>query len=248
MSKYAPAPPLPRAPTVIRDVGADVWGAEAVTAVSWEGGGVAGVEETVEVAEDVKTPGFVERLRAIFAGKKGNSAEKVVVDVEEVPGKPLLVRGKELVCRLPDPTLAFVAVVFVVCIVAVWKPAALKTWAARILVPACLVPTVAASALWRRTRVISNVPEVPWFPVPDAGRVVSKGESLRAREAAVILAEDEIRKGQMRLEVLRKEIEGRLPPQVSIANLLDKENVASRAQTAPPAPALASSPSLTRVQ
>lgn len=60
-------------------------------------------------------------------------------------------------------------------------------------------------------------------PIPNAGKVVSMGESLRARETALLEAEDNLRKGQMKLEVLRKEIEGKLPPQVSIANLLESE-------------------------
>lgn len=178
-------------------------------------------------------------LPAAKKKKKKPEAEDAVKRPPRTPArekKPPLVAAKELVCKMPDPTLVFVLEAALMLVLHLVRPACLRTWPARILAPLLLVPTVAATALWRPTRVISlkDVPEYTSAakPIPNAGAVVSRGESLRARQAAVGRAEEELRMGQMRLEVLRKEIEGRLPPQVSIANLLDTENDAARANDA----------------
>lgn len=193
-----------------------------------------------------KKPSFVAniiaKIKGLIAKKKPAEAAEDVTKrppVEDATAKkPALVKVKEAVCKMPDPTLVFVLEASAMLVLHIVRPALLRTWPARIIAPLLLVPTVAATALWRRTRVISLKP-VPEYtsaakPIPNAGKVVSMGESLRAREAALIKAEDDLRKGQMRLEVLRKEIEGRLPPQVSIANLLDRENEAARANVASP--------------
>lgn len=62
-------------------------------------------------------------------------------------------------------------------------------------------------------------------PIPNAGKVVAKGESLRAREERLVRREEELRKGLLRLEMLRKELEARLPPQLSVASLIQKDSL-----------------------
>lgn len=161
----------------------------------------------------------------MFKKKKSAAIESPVAQTQP-PTKPAIVKAKEAICKLPDPTLVFVLEASVILLIHALKPHILRTWPARLITPLILVPTVIATALWRRTTVIA-VPGRQILsvvkPIPNAGKVVSMGESLRARETALLEAEDNLRKGQMKLEVLRKEIEGKLPPQVSIANLLESE-------------------------
>lgn len=133
---------------------------------------------------------------------------------------------RDIIRRMPDPTLLFLLEAAILLLLHTTQPHLLRTWAARLIAPAALVPTVAAAALWRPTRIVP-VPGRPVAPlgkpVPNAAKVVAVGETLRARERALLVAEDELRTGQLKLEVLRKEIERRLPPTVSIANLLESE-------------------------
>lgn len=97
--------------------------------------------------------------------------------------------------------------------------------------PVVLVPTVTMTVLWRRTRVIF-VRQSDEFvsvvkPIPNAKKIVAKGESLREREEGLVQREEELRKGLFKLEVLRREIEARLPPQASVAHLVQKEGLGS---------------------
>lgn len=139
---------------------------------------------------------------------------------------PLLQRVKAMVCRLPDPTLIFLVEAGTMLALHAVRPDLLRTWVARLIVPTLLLPTVAAAALWRPTHVVALPGRAvlnPIKPVPDAPRLVSKGEALRKREAAVIQDEETLRVGQLKLEMLRQEIQRKLPPAVSISNMLANE-------------------------
>lgn len=65
----------------------------------------------------------------------------------------------------------------------------------------------------------------PVKPVPNAPKIVARGEALRKRELAVVKAEEELRAGQRKLEELRHDVERKLPPAVTIANMLASESV-----------------------
>ena len=73
-----------------------------------------------------------------------------------------------------------------------------------------------------------------------AARVIAAGQALCARERALIAAEEELREGQLKLAVVRKEIERGLPPTVSIANLLESER--TNAMPAPLTPGTPAAP------
>lgn len=95
--------------------------------------------------------------------------------------------------------------------------------------PILLIPTVAATALWRRTTVTAKPGRTILSiakPIPNAEKVVIIGVKLRARENAVIAAEDKLRDGRVKLELMRKVIEARLPPQDSITSLLESDKKA----------------------
>lgn len=140
---------------------------------------------------------------------------------------PLLQRARTLVCKLPDPTLLFLLQTSLLLLLHQVKPAVLRCWPARIATPLLLLPTVCACVLWRRTIVMPRAVARPIAtrvaPVPRAARVVRRGEVLRTREAALRRAEEDLRLGQLKLEVLRRQIEQNLPPAVTIANMLASE-------------------------
>lgn len=151
---------------------------------------------------------------------------------EQKPKPPLLQTLSKTLNTLPDPTLLFVLLSSLILLTHLTHPTLLRTWPLRVLTPLSLIPTVLAARLWRRTTLVS-LTSTPGYtsaakPVPNAALVVTQGEALRLRAGAAAMAERELRTGQMRLEVLRKEIEGRLPPTVSIAHLLQAEAAAGR--------------------
>ncbi|CAN8071494.1 unnamed protein product [Agarophyton chilense] len=173
--------------------------------------------------------GVFAKVVAMFKPNKNQLSE---TSEPASPSKPPLQKVKDIICKLPDPTLIFVLQASIILLLHTFVPHVLRSWPARIVIPLFLVPTVAATAFWRRTIVIVKPGKSVLSivkPVPNAGRVVSKGGTLRAREAAVIAAEEKVKEGQVRLEVLRKEIEARLPPQDSITSLLESDKRAQEA-------------------
>lgn len=164
---------------------------------------------------------IIEKVKAMLKPKEKTPEELEREARIKAETKPALVKAKEAICKMPDPTLLFTLLLIAILLVHNVRPAALKTWTARILVPLTLVPTVAASALWRRTRVISLKPDEKILsaaaPFPNAGLLVTKGEKLRERESAVEKAEADLLAAQRKLEVQRKEVESRLPPHVDVA-------------------------------
>ncbi|PXF44145.1 hypothetical protein BWQ96_06118 [Gracilariopsis chorda] len=185
-----------------------------------------------EGANADESKGILANILALLKRKKSGSEERdeLLQNVQNAsPSKPPIQKVKEMVCNLPDPTLVFVLEASVILLIHAFAPHVLRSWPARIVVPLLLVPTVAATALWRRTVVIARPGTTILSlvkPIPNAGMVVNMGETLRAREVAVLAAEERVREGQMRLEMLRKEIEARLPPQESIASLLESDKKA----------------------
>jgi hypothetical protein len=164
--------------------------------------------------------GLLEKLRDMLKPKP-KTADELEAEVRvRAEAKPALVKAKEAICTFPNPTLLFMLLITAILLVFNTRPDLLKTWTARILVPVSLAPTVAATALWRRTRVISLKPDEKFLsaaaPFPNAGLLVTKGEKIRQREAVLAKAENELRMGQMKLEVMRKEVESRLPPDVTV--------------------------------
>lgn len=90
---------------------------------------------------------------------------------------------------------------------------------------------IAMVALWRRTVVVDMV-QTPgyisrWRAIPNAHGMVTRGEALRKRERQVRAREDEVKKGAFRLEMLRREIKARLPPQIRIQQMLEMEQRAA---------------------
>ena len=172
------------------------------------------------------TTSFIAKIKALFVKKKPQSPQQ-----PQQPPKPTkspITKAKELVCKLPDPTLIFVFQVSTILIIHTFKPAILRTWPARIIIPLLLIPNVIATALWRRTIVLPATPGKPIAsivkPIPDAAKVVTQGRLLRTRELALEKAEHQLSRDQAHLDQLRKTINGRLPPQLSIASLLNLED------------------------
>ena len=193
--------------------------------------------------QPVQKPSFVTKIMGLFRRPRSKPAQPLTVtptnapqvtpaaSTKDKPSPSALVRAKTIIRQLPDPTLAFVFEACVMLLLHSFCPHILKTWAARLLAPAVLVPTVAASALWRRTSVVALPGHTVLNavkPIPNATKIVAQGEQLRARETALIRAEDDLRNDQLRLEMLRSEIEVRLPPQISIASMVEQERERNR--------------------
>lgn len=118
--------------------------------------------------------------------------------------------------KLPDPTHFFLFQVAVILALHSYKPEFLSTWIARLTLAPALVISVLTAAIWRRptastTSGNSGKGGLPLGVVPDAHALVKRGKFLRKRDAEVARSEADVRKGQLRLEMLRKEIESRLP-------------------------------------
>jgi hypothetical protein len=165
--------------------------------------------------------GAIVKLKALFKTKEKSTEEREHEVRAAAEATPALVKAKEAVCKLPDPTLLFMALLSAILLVHGARPDALRTWAARVLVPLALAPTVVASALWRRTRVIWLKREDGSLlsaaaPFPNAPLLVSKGQKLREREAALAKSEAELAAGQRRLEAQREDVRARLPPYLDI--------------------------------
>lgn len=133
------------------------------------------------------------------------------------------------------------------------RPDALRTWLARLMLPPALTVCVAAAAIWRPTTArfkrddnTARDDGPPPGVLPDAHALVRYGAALRVRDAAVTAAEEELRRGQIRLEVLRKEIESRLPSHNALAPPPTMEApVTTDRPTTPLAPRSASNPFMT---
>lgn len=156
------------------------------------------------------------------------ASKKATQEQETKASKPsALQKAKTIVRKLPDPTQLFLLEVIIILVVNHVKSYWLQTWTARILVPLVLLPTVVAAALWAPTHIYAQPNRTihsPMKPIPDAASIVAKGEALRKREAAVCAAEEALRSGQLKLEVLRRDVEQKLPPAVTIANMLASES------------------------
>lgn len=135
-----------------------------------------------------------------------------------------MTRVKSVVYKMPDPSLAFMAETFVILLLRYVYPRAVCCILARIIIPVLLFVTIGVTVVWRRTGVICADGARRFKPVPDAAMIVSKGEAMRKREFAIVNAEARLNSQQIRLENLRKEIQLRLPPQASIADMLQREN------------------------
>lgn len=178
------------------------------------------VKEQQHASNEPDSTSVLQKVMALFQPRKKSFTELEAEARAKAETKPALVKAQDAVCKLPDPTLLFLVLLIIILSIHVVRPVLLKTWLARILVPLSIVPTVVASTLWRRTRAISLKPDEKILsaaaPFPNAGLLVIKGEKLRQREAALAKAENELRQGQMTLEVMRKEVESRLPPHVDV--------------------------------
>lgn len=163
------------------------------------------------------------------------SASSEVVVVGKVGGegvkKSAMDKVRGVVCGLPDPTLAFMVNTGVILMVHTVRPEALRGWSVRAVLMGMQVALVALVAVWRRT-VVVDVVEVPgyvsrWRAIPNAHAMVKRGEMLRRREKEVRRREEEVKKGAFRLEMLRREIKARLPPQIRIQQMLEMEQRAA---------------------
>lgn len=142
--------------------------------------------------------------------------------------KPSLqTRVKTIVCKLPDPTLLFLFEVATILTLHTVRPLWLRTIFGRLGTILVTLLTVGMAAIWRGT-VVKGVPGTkgvlnPVRPIPRAAAIVRRGEQLRAREAAVAKAEEELHVGQLKLRSMRRDIERRLPPAASISHMLESD-------------------------
>lgn len=117
--------------------------------------------------------------------------------------------------KLPDPTHFFLFQVALILALRSYKPDFLTTWIARLTLAPALVASVLTAAIWRRPTCAykenGSTSKLPPGVVPNAYGIVKRGQLLRKRDAEVAKSEADVRKGQVRLEMLRKEIESRLP-------------------------------------
>lgn len=146
----------------------------------------------------------------------------------KVANKPsVLERTKTLVCKLPDPTLFFFLEVATVLTLNTVHPLWLRTIIGRVLTLLITLMTVGMASLWRGTQMKAVSPtkaiQNPVRPIPRASQIVHRGELLRAREAAVLKAEEELHMGQLKLRTMRQDIERRLPPAASISTMLKSD-------------------------
>lgn len=186
----------------------------------------SGTVESTDDKSDTKISDEVAWNRPAAAGRSTKeAAEPAPTTTPQKP--PLLQRVKVIVCQLPDPTLFFLAEAVVMLALHAVRPDLLRTWTARIIAPLLLLPTIAMTALWRPTHVVPLPGRAvlnPIKPIPNAAGVVEKGAALRSREAAVVAAEAALEEGQRKLEMLRQEVQRKLPPAASISNMLASEN------------------------
>ncbi len=137
--------------------------------------------------------------------------------------------------RLPDPTILFLALAALILGIKVAREDLLKTWPARLLFPPALLASVFAAALWRRPtarRKNDHAPHPPPGILPNPRKLVARGAALRARDADVALNERKLRKAQLKLEMLRKDIMQRLPSNSAVAERAPAEDTPRRANTA----------------
>lgn len=146
---------------------------------------------------------------------------------KDVNKPSVMTRIKTLVCKLPDPTLFFLFEIVTVLTLKIIYPSWKGSYIGRALTLVITLMTVGIAAVWRGTkmkgvpptRVIPN----PVRPIPRASQIVRRGEVLRAREAAVLKAEEELHMGQLKLRSMRSDIERRLPPAASISAMLKSD-------------------------
>lgn len=155
-------------------------------------------------------------------GTVGNGSKAKPVNKPSV-----LERAKTLVCKLPDPTLFFFLEVATVLTLNTVRPLWLRTIIGRVSTLLITLMTVGMASLWRGTQMKAVSPtkavQNPVRPIPRASQIVRRGELLRAREAAVLKAEEELHMGQLKLRTMRQDIERRLPPAASISTMLKSD-------------------------
>lgn len=181
----------------------------------------AGLENlSGNLAMDASSSGIMP-FSAVGNGSKAKDANK----------PSMLTRVKTLVCKLPDPTLFFFLEVATILTLNTVRPLWMHTIIGRVLTLLITLMTVGMATLWRGTqmkpvsptRVIPN----PVRPIPRAAQIVRRGELLRAREATLLKAEEELHTGQLKLRTMRRDIERRLPPAASISCMLQSDASAS---------------------
>ena len=121
--------------------------------------------------------------------------------------------------KLPDPTILFLALTGIILSIKAWREELLRTWPARLVFPPLLLFSVFAASLWRRpTAKRKNDDAATPAPgiVPNPRKLVAHGEMLRKKDANVTKSERELRKAQLKLEMLRKDITQRLPSNSTI--------------------------------
>lgn len=215
--------PVPRFPS-LTDVGL---GASSKNVGIGGGGRLESLKEVdsfreIEGVRDVETRSFGGGLGKVegIGEDGGEDGGKVVKEMSGL---------QSMVCKMPDPVLVFYMELLVLFVLQMVMPSVLRSWLSRVFVPVVFMGTVGAALLWRRTRVIPLTKQngdVGFgiggrvVQMPNVKKIVTKGEKLRKREAALVEREDAVRKGQIRLEAMRKEIEGRLPPTQSVEGAL----------------------------
>lgn len=160
---------------------------------------------------------------------------------------PLLRRIQVKIRQLPDPTALFLLLLATTLALRLYKPELLRSWVARLIVPPLFALCVAAAALWRPTKAKYATPDnrttSPPGVLPSPANLVAIGAALRAKDAKIRDAEHELRSGQIRLEVLRKEIECRLPSHNTLAPTSPTAAVSSPPPDRPSSPIAPRSPS-----
>lgn len=141
----------------------------------------------------------------------------------------MLEKVREKIQLLPDPTILFLFLVGLILGLKATNETVLKCFISRLIFPPALLFSVFAAALWRRPvarRKNSTDSHPPPGIVPNARKLVARGEVLRLRDAEVTKEEHELRKGQLKLEMLRKEITQRLPTNSSPTPNIERAPVA----------------------
>lgn len=172
---------------------------------------------------------ILDKVKALINKKKKPEQDKKETSVEKKPGAVDKIR--KIACKLPDPTIVFIAEVALVLLIGKQEMDWKAKLAMKVTVAAILGFTWVLAVLWRGQKMEKYVEEPsyksPYKTEANASKVVKRGEDLRKRLSAVEKREKELKEDGLKLEILRKEIEKRLPPQVSIAQLLEMDKQGS---------------------
>lgn len=164
-------------------------------------------------AEPDNTPNFlVTFANRIFASKKKRTSdspqtEKSGAQKAFEKSIPHLERAAELLSRLPDPTLLYLAVVLVVLLIDRLRPHWFNSILIRIAAIASFVPLMALALLWRKTELFAQLRE-GHNPLrhPAEHRLDGQEASVKEREERVRQAEETLQKERAQVDALRKEL------------------------------------------